>query len=115
MTLINTDLSNLIGGTIGMKDKIFNEVLEWYNKKSGSSEVDLKEFVDLIICKTADSVIDKVKNELYEEFENGNLKHTFVISSDYYLNLKLKDIKEQCTENYKFDEEFVEKEEKKRP
>lgn len=96
-----------------MKDKIFEEALEWYNKRSSESEVDLKEFVDLVINKTAKSIIDQVKNEFSEEFKNGNLKHNLFISSDYFLNLKLKDIKNQCTQNYDFDEEFVENDEKK--
>ena len=96
-----------------MKDKIFEEALEWYNKRSSESEVDLKDFVDLVINKTAKSIIDQVKNEFSEEFKNGNLKHNLFISSDYFLNLKLKDIKNQCTQNYDFDEEFVENDEKK--
>jgi hypothetical protein len=96
-----------------MKDKIFEEALEWYNKRSSETEVDLKEFVDLVINKTAKSIIDQVKNEFSEEFKNGNLKHNLFISSDYFLNLKLKDIKNQCTQNYDFDEEFVENDEKK--
>ncbi len=103
----------MIGGVNGMKDKIFEEALEWYNKRSSESEVDLKEFVDLVINKTAKSIIDQVKNEFSEEFKNGNLKHNLFISSDYFLNLKLKDIKNQCTQNYDFDEEFVENDEKK--
>lgn len=103
----------MIGGVKGMKDKIFEEALEWYNKKSTEKEVDLKEFVDLVINKTAESIIDQVKNEFKEEFKTGNLKHNFFISSDYYLNLKLKDIKNQCTQNYDFDEEFLENDEKK--
>ncbi|MEF8880080.1 MAG: hypothetical protein V5A64_06810, partial [Candidatus Thermoplasmatota archaeon] len=94
----------------GMKRKILQEAMEWYNsKQSSDTEVDLEEFIDVIIDKTADSVLDKVKDELINEFENGNLQHPFIISSNYYLDLKLKDIKNHCT---KFPNESLEKEKK---
>ena len=35
------------------------------------------------------------KEELENEFSNGNLEHPFFISSEYYLELKLKDIKQK--------------------
>jgi hypothetical protein len=37
--------------------------------------------------------MDEVKNELENEFEKGNLKQPFFISDEYYLYLKLKEIK----------------------
>ena len=48
-----------------------------------------------IINKTTDSILDKIKEELENEFSNGNLEHPFFISSEYYLELKLKDIKQK--------------------
>ena len=78
-----------------MKDKIFKEAIEWYENKNEISEVNIEDFVNLVINKTADNIIDRVKDELKNEFENGNLKHSFVISSDYYLDLKLKEIKQK--------------------
>ncbi len=76
-----------------MRKKIYEEALRWYEQQDTDSEVDLEEFVDLVIKKTADSVFEQVKNELCNEFETGNLTHPFVISGEYYLDLKLKDIK----------------------
>ncbi len=78
-----------------MKDKIFKEALEWYENKNETSEVNIEDFVNLVISKTADNIIDKVRDEFKNEFDNGNLKHSFVISSDYYLDLKLKGIKQK--------------------
>jgi hypothetical protein len=78
-----------------MKDKILREAKEWY--ESQKENPDIGDFVDLVIDKTTDSVIDKVRQELENEFEIGNLEHPFIISSEYYLELKLKDIKEKLT------------------
>ena len=76
-----------------MKDKILQEVLEWYESQSENPYIG--DFVNLVIDKTTDVIFDEVKNELKNEFASGNLKHPFVISSDYYLDLKLKEIKEK--------------------
>jgi hypothetical protein len=76
-----------------MKDKILREAKEWY--ESQKENPDIGDFVNLVIDKTTDSVIDKVRQELENEFEIGNLEHPFIISSEYYLELKLKDIKEK--------------------
>ena len=78
-----------------MKDKILREAKEWY--ESQKENPDIGDFVDLVIDKTTDSVIDKVRQELENEFEIGNLEHPFIISSEYYLELKLKDIKDKLT------------------
>jgi hypothetical protein len=78
-----------------MKDKILREAKEWYD--SQKENPDIGDFVNLVIDKTTDSVIDKVRQELENEFEIGNLEHPFIISSEYYLELKLKDIKEKLT------------------
>ena len=85
-----------------MKDKILQEVKEWY--ESQKENPDIEDFVDLVIDKTTDSVFDKVKKELENEFAIGNLEHPFFISSEYYLELKLKDIKKQLTDtSYKIE------------
>jgi len=81
-----------------MKDKIFKEALEWYENKNQTSEVNIEDFVNLVINKTASNLIDRVRDEFKNEFDNGNLKHSFVISSDYYLDLKLKEIKQKYLE-----------------
>jgi len=97
-----------------MREKIFKEALDWYDKQGRSSDVDIEDFVNLVIDKTADSIFKKVNDELKNEFENGNLHHPFVISSDYYLTLKLKDIKQKCVDKTEADikvELEIEKEE----
>ncbi|MDH7518025.1 MAG: hypothetical protein QHH19_06765 [Candidatus Thermoplasmatota archaeon] len=78
-----------------MKDKILQEAIEWYEKNGKNSDVYIDDFIDLIFNRTTDAVLEEVKNELKNEFEKGTLKHPFVISSDYYLELKFKEIKEK--------------------
>ena len=96
-----------------MRQKIFKEALNWYEKKNDGSEINIEDFVNLIIDKTADSIFEKVNDELKGEFENGNLQHPFIISSDYYLDLKLKDIKQKCVDKTEYDI-LVEKQEIKK-
>jgi hypothetical protein len=76
-----------------MKEKILQDALEWYENQEEKPDVNLEDFVDLVIKKTTDAIFDEIGIELKNEFEKGNLKHPFVISSDYYLDLKLKEIK----------------------
>lgn len=98
-----------------MRQKIFKEALEWYQNKNKDSEVNIEDFVNLVIDRTADSIFEKVNDELKVEFKNGNLQHPFIISSEYYLDLKLKDIKQKCVNKTEYDilvEKQVIKEEK---
>jgi len=74
-----------------MKDRILDEAMKWYENQEDNPTIE--DFIDLVINKTADSVMDHVRSELEQEFTNGNLKHPFFISNEYYLELKLKDIK----------------------
>jgi hypothetical protein len=78
-----------------MKDKILKEAMDWYDKHENKNNVFIEDFVDLVIDKTADTLFDEIQNELEDEFKKGNLKHSFIISSDYYLYLKLKEIKDK--------------------
>lgn len=86
-----------------MKDKILKEVIEWYNNHEDKNNVFIEDFVDLIIDKTADALVDEIKDGLEDEFAKGNLKHPFIISSDYYLYLKLKEIKNKFIETKELD------------
>jgi hypothetical protein len=74
-----------------MKDKILDEAMKWYENQDHNPAIE--DFIELVINKTADSFMEHVRSELEEEFTNGNLKHPFFISNEYYLELKLKDIK----------------------
>ena len=58
-------------------------------------------FVDLVISKTTDFLFEEIKDGFKEEFEKGNLKHPFIISSEYYLYLKLKEIKDKVVKTTK--------------
>jgi len=82
-----------------MKEKILQEAMDWYEKNGKNSDVYIGDFIDLIFNKTTDAILEEVKTELKNEFESGTLKHPFVISSDYYLELKFKELKEKLTKD----------------
>jgi hypothetical protein len=84
-----------------MKDKILQDIKKWYETQNENP--DISDFVDLVINKTTDSIFDTVKKELENEFTIGNLEHPFVISSEYYLELKLKEIKDKCLKTFKIE------------
>ena len=92
-----------------MREKIKKEVLEWYELQGQKPDVLMEDFIDIIIDKTIDLAFEEIKSELTNEFEKGNLEHPFVISSDYYLYLKLKDIKNKIVP-CEIDEDFTENE-----
>jgi len=83
-----------------MKTKILKEVMEWYDKQEDKNSMFIEDFVDLVIDKTTDALIEQIQGEFENEFEKGNLQHPFIISSDYYLYLKLKEIKNKFIETY---------------
>jgi len=74
-----------------MKDKIKKEVLDWLEDNECDTEESIEGFVDLVMDKTTEALVDVVKKQLKNEFETGTLKHDFIISPDYYLELKLKE------------------------
>ena len=86
-----------------MKDKILKEAIDWYNQHEDKNEIYIEDFVDLVIDKTTDALFHKIKEEFEDEFQKGNLKHPFIISSDYYLYLKLKEIKNKFIKNQELD------------
>ena len=77
-----------------MKDKIKKEVLEWYENIESHDSESLESFIDLVMDKTTDFILEEIKKQFKAEFLSGNLKHDFVISPDYYLELKLKEVKQ---------------------
>ena len=77
-----------------MNDKIKKELLKWYKDEKKHDIQSIETFVDLIITRTSDALIDEVKTVLKKEFKDGTLKHTHIISPDYYLELKLKESKQ---------------------
>ena len=92
-----------------MKDKILKEVLEWCEKHEQKPNFYVEDFVDVVVDKTAALLIEELSKELKIEFESGNLKHPFIISDEYYLYLKLKEIKNKIIQPEK-DEDYIESE-----
>ena len=86
-----------------MKGKILKEVMDWYDRHEDKDNVFIEDFIDIVIDKTTEALFEKIKDELEDEFEKGNLKQPFVISSDYYLYLKLKEIKDKFIETKELD------------
>ena len=74
-----------------MKEKIIKETLDWYKEKENNP--DMEELINIVIDKTTESFLEHLQTEFEQEFSNGNLKHPFFISNEYYLELKLKDVK----------------------
>ena len=93
--------------------KILKEVLEWCEKQEEKPNLYMEDFVGLVIDKTAEALFEELMNELKNEFESGNLKHPFIISNEYYLYLKLKEIKNKLISSTK-DEDYIEIEENKK-
>jgi hypothetical protein len=92
-----------------MKDKILKEVLDWCEKQDEKPNFYVEDFVDLVIDRTAEAIFEEIKDGLKNEFESGNLKHPFIISDEYYLYLKLKEIKKKLIQTVK-DNDYIETE-----
>ena len=79
-----------------MKEKIKNEVVNWYKEKNQKINPKIEEIIELVIEKTTDALFEEIKNELNQEFQDGNLQQPLTISNEYYLHLKFTDIKNKC-------------------
>jgi len=77
-----------------MKDNIKEEAIAWYENGENGTGQSIESLVDLIIDRTAEALVDEVKTVLKKEFGDGTLKHNHIISSEYYLELKLKEAKQ---------------------
>ncbi len=77
-----------------MKNKIKEEIMEWYENLENPDDESMEDFIELVMDKTTDFVLEEIKKQFKDEFLSGNLKHDFVISPDYYLELKLKEVKQ---------------------
>ena len=82
-----------------MKDKIKREVLEWLENNECDNEESIEGFVDLVMEKTTEGLLEEIKKQFKDEFLSGTLKHDFVISPDYYLELKLKEAKQNFSKS----------------
>ena len=82
-----------------MKDDIIKEVINWLEENECEDEEAIKSFVNLVMDKTTESLLDEVKKQLKNEFETGTLKHDFIISPDYYLELKLKEAEQSFSKS----------------
>ncbi|UCD14520.1 MAG: hypothetical protein JSW60_03630 [Thermoplasmatales archaeon] len=77
-----------------MKNQIKKEALEWYESVESHDDESIENFVDMVMDKTTDFLFEEIKKQFKDEFLSGNLKHNFIISPDYYLELKLKEVKQ---------------------
>jgi SMC interacting uncharacterized protein involved in chromosome segregation len=82
-----------------MKDDIIKEVINWLEENECEDEEAIKSFVNLVMDKTTESLLEEVKKQLKNEFETGTLKHDFIISPDYYLELKLKEAEQNFSKS----------------
>ncbi len=82
-----------------MKDQIKKEVLEWLENNECDNEEAIESFIDLVMEKTTAGLLEEVKKQLKNEFVTGTLKHDFIISPDYYLELKLKEAKQNFSKS----------------
>jgi len=80
-----------------VKDEIKKEALSWFENVSINDDESLGNFVDHIMDRTADALLEAMKKELREEFQSGNLQHNMVISPEYFLELKMKEVKHNFT------------------
>ena len=92
---VSTDRGNC------MKDKIKAEAIEWYGCIEKRTDQSIESFVELIIDRTVVALINDIKTVLKKEFKDGTLKHNHIISPEYYLDLKLKEAKQNFFSNDK--------------
>ena len=77
-----------------MKDKIKAEAIEWYGSIEKRNDQSIETLIDLIMDRTVVALIDEIKTVLKKEFKDCTLKHNHIISPEYYLELKLKEAKQ---------------------
>ncbi|MFO7676972.1 MAG: hypothetical protein R6V50_01105 [Thermoplasmatota archaeon] len=82
-----------------MKADIIKEVLHWLEEHECEDEESVKNFVNIIMDKTTEGLLEEVKKQLKNEFDTGTLKHDFIISPEYYLELKLKEAKQNFSKS----------------
>jgi hypothetical protein len=88
-----------------VKDEIKKEALSWFENVSINDDESLGNFVDHIMDRTTDALLEAMKKELRDEFQSGNLKHNMVISPEYFLELKMKEVKHNFSKRI-IDKEF---------
>ncbi len=94
-----------------MKERILKEITEYYKNKEQTEEIP-DEVLKIIINTATDEIFERLKIDLKNEFETGNLQHPFFISDEYYIHLKLTDIKNGILSKVLSDEYNEMKEEK---
>jgi len=88
-----------------MKEKIKKDIMNLYQEKNSDSDFKFEDLADIIIDKTTDALFEEIRIEFENEFKKGNLKQPLTISDEYYLHLKLKDIKSKCLNNPNYNSE----------
>ncbi|GAI11794.1 unnamed protein product, partial [marine sediment metagenome] len=60
-------------------------------KKQDDKSIEM--FADSVMERVTNAVIKEVEKVLRKEFKDGTLKHNHVVSHEYYMELKLKEVK----------------------
>ena len=87
-----------------MREEIRKEALSWFENVAINDDESLGDFVDHIVDRTTDAILEAMKKELRDEFQSGNLKHNMVISPEYFLELKMKEVKHNFSKSVPKDE-----------
>lgn len=74
-------------------DDIKKEMLTWCKKKEKHDDKSIEIFADSIIERVTDVVVKEVEKVLRKEFRDKTLSHGHVVSPEYYIELKLKEVK----------------------
>jgi len=72
---------------------IKKELVTSYKNRKEQDDKSIEMFADSVIEKVTDNVIEEVKKVLKKEFKDKTLSHSHVVSHEYYLELKLKEVK----------------------
>jgi len=78
-----------------MKDKVLQEIKNWCEENNIHDHPSMEQLFHIMFEKTSEALLEDVKDEFKQEFDKGNLQHSFIISSDYYLDLKMKELNER--------------------
>ncbi len=72
---------------------IKKELVTLYKNRKKQNDKSIEMFVDSIMERVTDAVIKEVEKVLRKEFRDKTLSHGHVVSPEYYIELKLKEVK----------------------
>ena len=85
-----------------MVRKVKKQALEWFTDVESDDPSSVEGFVERVVSSTRDEVLTEIRTHFEEEFKKGNLKHDYsIISPEYYLDLKFKEVCSRLAEEPK--------------